>query len=247
MTESRSIHVPRLVAIIAWSMIASSLAWGNLWPSGSVVLGTGGMTADDDWYLDDYGWPARYRLRWTIVTTTGMIDLQGRRIGPQSTSASDFWCVSGLIVDVAVALLMLTSTALIVRKWLGGTRLTQLSLKTVMIMIAVVATLMTFYRASDDLDAMMLQGTYLWAVPLYLKIPFSIGLGCVAFVAISSGFIAMGHLLHICRQGQRCDNSVAGSSIADPDAENKLDSRRVQLDSNKAYRNLDASDELNRR
>ncbi len=230
MTQSRRIDVPRLVAVMAWSMIASALAWGNLSPSGGGGLRAGWLTADEDWYLDHYGWPAQYRLRWTTVTTYGMI-YQGKRIGPQSTSVRDMWRVSGLMVDSAAALLMLTSTALVLKKWLRGARLTQLSLTTVMIVIAVIATLMTLYRARDDLSAMMPEwppARHLWAIPMYLKAPFSIGLGCVAFVVISSGVIAIGRLLHIWQQRRWCDKSVAESSIADPNVENTLGSRTVQ-------------------
>ena len=230
MTQSRRNHFRLLFAVTTWGIIASALAWGNLSASGFGGLGAGWFTADVDWYLEHYGWPAQYRLRWTTVTTFGMV-VQGKRIGPQSTSVRDMWCVSGLMVDSAAALLMLTSTALVLKKWLRGARLTQFSLTTVMIVFAVIATLMTLYRARDDLSAMMPQwppARHLWAIPMYLKVPFSIGLGCVAFVVISSGVIAIGRLLHIWQQRRWCDKSVAESSIADPNVENTLGSRTVQ-------------------
>ena len=244
MTKYQRNRVRRLVAVLAWSMIASAMAWGNLSPSDGGHLGAGWLTADVDWYLNHYGWPAQYRLRRTTVTTTGMISFQGKRIGPQSTSVRDMWRVSGLLVDSAAALLMLTSTALVLKKWLGGVRLTQLSLKTVMIMISVIAILMTMYMARNDLNAMMPEWSHvrhLWAIPMYLKVPFSIGLGCVAFVVISSGVSAIGRLLHIWQQRRWCDNSVADSSIAGPDAENTLDSHTVQSASHPACGNLHTS------
>jgi hypothetical protein len=158
------------------------------------------------------------------------------------------WRVSGLLVDSAAALLMLTSTALVFKKWLRGASLTQLSLKTVMIMIAVLATLMTLYRARDDLNAMMPEwpaARHLWAIPMYLKVPFSIGFGCVAFVVISSGVSGMGRLLHIWQQRPWCDKSVAESSIADPDEDDSRDSRTVQPDSRMACGNPDVCVESN--
>jgi hypothetical protein len=218
MTRSRAKLIPFLLAVMIWCLIASALAWSNLSPLCIGGLGAGWITADEDWYLEHYGWPAQYRLQWTTVTTTGFI-YQGKRIGPQSTSVRDEWCASGLMVDFATATIMLTSTALVLKNWLRSARLTQLSLKSVVITIAAIAILMALYRARNELDAMLpqdLAARSAWALPNHLKIPISIGIGCVAFVTLSSVASMVGSLVNILRHG-RCREHRAACPACGPD------------------------------
>ena len=191
-----------------------------------------------DW-IQRYGWPAEYLVRFPVAAVS--------QRGQWVISVTARWTVSGLLIDSAVILSILVSTALALMTWFHSPRLTQLRLKTVMVMMAVIAVLTTLYRARYELNTMMPRWPFqrnLWEIPLYLKIPISVGIGCVVFAAISSGLSAIGRLMQICLDRQRCDRSFGESLIADTNEERSMHSTPVQPASRRACSHSDTSVEL---
>lgn len=114
--------------------------------------------------------------------------MRSRRNRVRRVVAVTAWCL--------IASAPLVSTALVLKKWLRSPRLMQLWLITAMVMIAVIAVLTTLYKARYDWNAMMPQwpfSRHVWEIPMYLKIPLSMGIGCVVFVVITSGVAGLTH------------------------------------------------------
>lgn len=204
----------RLVAATAFSAVASALAWANLSAFGDGYIGGAGcLHHQTNFFMYEYGWPSCYFERRVTVTSSPMYPSQ-----PSETSAESTFRIGALMLDLAVALAVLGSTALARRIWLRRPRPAQVELKTVMIMIAVITIMLTLYNARSDLDAVVSHGPFtrpMWQIPMYLKIPLSVGIGCVAYVALSSVMRGVGGLMNVQRHGRCCENSAGRVSVRD--------------------------------
>jgi hypothetical protein len=201
MTRSRAKIIPLLFAVTLWCLIALSLAWSNLSPSDGPGMPGAKLWVNGlrDW-IQRYGWPVEYLVRCPVVAVSPR--------GQWDISVRARWTVSGLLINSAVILSILISTALVLMKWFQSPSRMQLRLKTVMVMMAVVAVLTTLYKARYDLNFMMLSWHFEgnpWEIPLYLKMPISVGIGCVVFAAITSGLSTISRLMQICLDRQRRD------------------------------------------
>jgi hypothetical protein len=178
-------YVRRFVAISAWCLIAFALALPNLRSAfGGISVPTSvHVCARTDLYLHQYGWPFIYRERWVTDVTSWET---GQQLDTVVTSTL---CLGALGLDATVAMVILGSTTLVLRKWLRTTRPTQMRLKTAQTTIAVIAILMALYRVRNNVYEMLpyrpLVGNA-WIVPLYVVVPLSIGIACVVFVIVSS-------------------------------------------------------------
>ncbi len=127
----------------------------------------------------DYGWPAKQ----FTVTEFGLYDLP--LLGSPGPNCAHEWHWVALLVNAAVALAFLGSTAFVLEKWLRSPKRLQFSLRSLLMVSAVVGVLLTLLSQMQDVHLGSLAFDLDFAPPL--RWPLLLGLANVLY---ASGWLA---------------------------------------------------------
>ena len=147
-----------------------------------------GLTSGGLWHMTtnySQGWPATFRI--VYVDEFGPFDRAGRA----STITTEVdWYIGALLSNLTIATLLIAATAVVCeRKCRDSLPCWQLSLRSMLILVAVVSCLLVLHQNDRGLHGLpsRVGAGWLRITPWYLRLPIMLGLGCLIYL---SGWLA---------------------------------------------------------